>query len=199
MCGIVAYYGRSHGINKVLNALELLAYRAPDSSGLAVIDAAGKFAIRRAVGTAKQLREKLGADPLPPLRENGPQIVAGHGRWAMVGAVTENNTHPISDRSQTRIVCENGSHNASLMLRTMAEQEIWWQERGAEQPIHRTQNSTEVLACEWERIFIQLDEEMLLPHDQSFLRQMDKWEIEDKEERALRLAAWRLREGNAHA
>ena len=37
MCGIVSYFGPNDGVDRVLNALELLAYRAPDSSGLAVM------------------------------------------------------------------------------------------------------------------------------------------------------------------
>ena len=39
MCGIVSYFGPHDGVERVLNALELLTYRAPDSSGLAVLTA----------------------------------------------------------------------------------------------------------------------------------------------------------------
>ena len=63
MCGIVCYYGRSKGVDHVLDALDLLAYRAPDSSGIAVIGEDGRFSIRRAVGTSQQLREKLAEQP----------------------------------------------------------------------------------------------------------------------------------------
>ena len=59
MCGIVCFYGRSDGVNRVLNALDLLAYRAPDSSGIGVVGVDGQFSIRRAVGTSEQLRAKL--------------------------------------------------------------------------------------------------------------------------------------------
>ena len=58
------------------------------------------------------------------------QIVLGHGRWAMVGAVTDANAHPVLDHSGTRALCENGSHNASLMQGARAEQERWWRARG---------------------------------------------------------------------
>ena len=59
MCGIVCFYGQSGGVTHVLDALELLAYRAPDSSGIAVIGEDEHFALRRAVGTGEQLREKI--------------------------------------------------------------------------------------------------------------------------------------------
>ena len=80
------------------------------------------------------------------------QVVLGHGRWAMVGAVTEANTHPILDRSRSRAVCENGSHNAAAMLRLRAEQAAWWRARGVaeDEPVHRTENTTEVISYEWE-------------------------------------------------
>ena len=42
MCGIVSYFGPHDGVERVLNALELLTYRAPDSSGLAVLAADGQ-------------------------------------------------------------------------------------------------------------------------------------------------------------
>ena len=116
MCGIVCFYGRSEGVNRVLNALDLLAYRAPDSSGIAVIGEDGQFSVRRAVGTSEQLRAELAEQPLPALRPGDVQVVMGHGRWAMVGAVNETNAHPLSDRSRDRVVCENGSHNTTLSL-----------------------------------------------------------------------------------
>ncbi|MFQ5434381.1 MAG: hypothetical protein ACE5FD_05840, partial [Anaerolineae bacterium] len=120
---------------------------------------------------------------------------------AMVGAVTAENTHPISDRSQARVACENGSHNATLMLEMMAEQAQWWHARGvpATEAVHRTQNTTEVLTYEWERMATLLDESALPAGSAEFVEKLDEWAVTDVEERALRLAMWRLREGNAHA
>jgi glucosamine 6-phosphate synthetase-like amidotransferase/phosphosugar isomerase protein len=201
MCGIVSYFGPRDGVEKVLNALELLTYRAPDSSGIAVLSDSGEFAVRRAVGTAVQLKSAIAKDPLPPLRQSDMQIVVGHGRWAMVGAVTETNTHPISDRGLSRLVCENGSHNPSLMLGGLEEQEKWWRARGvpASEPVHRTQNTTEILAYEWERIAYMLAEGSVPPPYEAFLDRLAGSGIVDVEEQALRLAVWRLRHGNAHA
>ncbi len=201
MCGIVSYFGPNDGVECVLNALELLTYRAPDSSGLAVLAADGELAIRRAVGTAVHLKNAIAANPLPPLRQSEMQIVVGHGRWAMVGAVTIENTHPISDRSRAHVACENGSHNASLMLEKMADQAQWWRARGipADEPVHRTQNTTEVLTYEWERMALLLAEDNLPAGSSEFVERLDEWAVTDAEERALRLAIWRLREGNAHA
>gem|GEM_PF-1261630 len=374
MCGIVTFWGQFDGVSHVLEALHLLQYRAPDSSGVATLRAGGTFALRRSVGTPRRLLELLAADPLysvptvddeavasllsrqgldltpgdlrscaghraaalyranplytglgdrgapapppgcpetlsrqmhqvlaagngcaspdfdpdpvthtqrllgahiaarlpldPTLREilntallarvpagsyagwaeawaeeiatrvpgqafavaarhfqeNFPglapllpdaawervggltaralgQMVMGHGRWAMVGAVTADNAHPFLDRSCTRAVCENGSHNARVMLGLRADQEAWWHDHGvpAGTPAHRSQNTTEVIAYEWERIRAQLAAGTPPPDSAAFLDALDDWEIGNEEERALRLALWRVREGNAHA
>lgn len=139
------------------------------------------------------------------------QIVVGHGRWAMVGAVSEANAHPLSDRSGTRIVCENGSHNATSMLGAMAEQAAWWRQRGLPpgEPVHRSENTTEVIACEWERAAIQIAElerpdgrsegDDLDAVDRQHLASLRAHGIDDPEEQALRLALRRLSQGNAHA
>jgi glutamine---fructose-6-phosphate transaminase (isomerizing) len=206
MCGIVTYVGPKNGVRRVLDALALLAYRAPDASGVAVLAKsghfdrlnAGRFAIRRVVGDSQQLQVELARNPLPLA---ATPIVMGHGRWAMVGANSVTNAHPLSDRSQTRLVVENGSHNASLMLNVRAAQATWWRQRGlpATEPVHRSTNTTEVIAFEWERLAHQLANEQPPAGSADFLARLDQNGITDSEERALRLALWRLRQGNAHA
>jgi glucosamine 6-phosphate synthetase-like amidotransferase/phosphosugar isomerase protein len=202
MCGIVTYLGPDDGVRRVLDALTLLTYRAPDATGIAVLDDSGddgngRFAIRRVVGDSQQLQAELLLNPLPPTTS---PIVVGHGRWAMVGANSITNAHPLTDRSRTRLVVENGSHNASLMLSARAEQTAWWHQRGLppHEPIHRSTNTTEVIAYEWERLAHQLANGQP-PDRNAFLDRLDQNAITDPEERALRLALWRLREGNGHA
>ncbi|MGB7873969.1 MAG: hypothetical protein WBL25_06265 [Anaerolineales bacterium] len=296
MCGIICYFGQTQGVNRILDALQLLEYRAPDSSGIAVIDEYGNYSVRRSVGTVRRLIQKISAEPLyasgdkgDPARQafrlvgahvasradldanlmealtsalhervpngsdkswrqawaeevnlNAPggafavalrhfqetfpglseqleeadwerfggltaramsQIVIGHGRWAMVGAVTEANAHPFLDRGRTRVVCENGSHNASLLLGIREGQERWWRARGLpeSQPVHRSQNTTEVIVYEWERAVLQIKENELNRDDLEYIELLKAQSIDDLEEQALRLTLRRLRSGNAHA
>ena len=64
MCGIICYFGHTQGTNHILNALKLLEYRAPDSSGLAVINGNVFYSLRRSVGTVDQLIEKIATNPI---------------------------------------------------------------------------------------------------------------------------------------
>jgi glucosamine 6-phosphate synthetase-like amidotransferase/phosphosugar isomerase protein len=365
MCGVVSFFGQSDGLIRILEALHLLEYRAPDSSGVATLTGpAGQFAVRRAVGATRRLVETLAVQPLhrgnvsavipsktgrdcspaagytlldlyhsdlqvgmgdrgtadcvplapeqcgfsaqlcqnlqktgalaspdfdidavrhafrltaahvasragldsdwrraldaalqsrlpgvypdwqtawaaemavnmpgqafavavrqfqqtfPGLAETladgewervggltalaMAHIIVGHGRWAMVGAVTETNAHPITDHSQTRTVCENGSHNASLMLKFRDEQAAWWRARGlpAGESAHRTENTSEVVVYEWERAFHQITEQTMDDESAQFVIDLVEWGVVNPDEQALRLAMWRLTPGNTHA
>lgn len=129
------------------------------------------------------------------------QVVLGHGRWAMVGAVTETNSHPFLDRKCARAICENGSHNAKLLLHLRNEQEAWWLQRGIQpgEPVHRSENTTEVVVYEWERVFLQLQAGEIEASERGFLESLIERGILDAEEQALRIALHRLTPGNTHA
>jgi glucosamine 6-phosphate synthetase-like amidotransferase/phosphosugar isomerase protein len=119
----------------------------------------------------------------------------------MVGEVTEANAHPFVDRSGTRAVCENGSHNASRLLTLRRQQENWWRGRGLSEgePVHRSENTTEVLVYEWERTVHRILEDKIDAEEGGFIDQLVEWGVADVEEQALRLTLRRVRPGTAHA
>ncbi|MGB0793013.1 MAG: glutamine--fructose-6-phosphate transaminase (isomerizing) [Opitutales bacterium] len=86
MCGIVGYIGRDRAGSVMLDGLKRLEYRGYDSSGVAVLTAAGIQATRR-TGRVKELEAALG-DAL------GGTLGISHTRWATHGDVTEANAHP---------------------------------------------------------------------------------------------------------
>ncbi len=84
MCGIVAYLGREQAAPILINGLKKLEYRGYDSAGIAVLDNASLFVVRRE-GSVDRLE---GAQTL---RGNAG---IGHTRWATHGAPSERNAHP---------------------------------------------------------------------------------------------------------
>ena len=74
MCGIICYFGQTQGVIHILEALRLLEYRAPDSSGLAVITEEGAYSVRRSVGTAHQLIAELAHKPVYPNEKSNLEI-----------------------------------------------------------------------------------------------------------------------------
>lgn len=88
MCGIVGALASRDIVPILIEGLRRLEYRGYDSTGVAVLDAGSKLALRRAVGKVVKLEEKLGTQPVM-----GPIGIA-HSRWATHGGVTEANAHP---------------------------------------------------------------------------------------------------------
>ena len=88
MCGIVGGIAERDLVPVLMEGLRRLEYRGYDSAGIAVLDAAGKLARRRAVGKVRALAGQLEKAPLA-----GRTGIA-HTRWATHGAPHEKNAHP---------------------------------------------------------------------------------------------------------
>jgi glucosamine--fructose-6-phosphate aminotransferase (isomerizing) len=98
MCGIVGYWNNQENAFPILiDSLKKLEYRGYDSFGFATIKES-KLCVERQVG-------KVSCTKCNDLPGN---IGIGHTRWATHGKVTETNTHPHRDCTNTIAVVHNG-------------------------------------------------------------------------------------------
>ncbi|TXH03038.1 MAG: glutamine--fructose-6-phosphate transaminase (isomerizing) [Nevskiaceae bacterium] len=88
MCGIVGAVAQREVTPILVEGLRRLEYRGYDSAGVAVIDAARKLQLTRAVGKVSQLAEALATQP------RGGHTGIAHTRWATHGVPAERNSHP---------------------------------------------------------------------------------------------------------
>jgi glutamine---fructose-6-phosphate transaminase (isomerizing) len=105
MCGIVGYVGQRPACEVVMDALRRMEYRGYDSSGIAVVDGAGKLTVCRRAGRLANLEAALA--------EMAPASLAGttglgHTRWATHGRPTDRNAHPHRDAAGKIAVVHNG-------------------------------------------------------------------------------------------
>ena len=63
MCGIIGYVGKESAVPVLLDGLRRLEYRGYDSSGVAVMNGAGKIAVRKCSGRLQNLRDLVGKHP----------------------------------------------------------------------------------------------------------------------------------------
>jgi len=112
MCGIVGYAGGREAADIVLGGLRRLEYRGYDSTGLAMLDAAGRLQVRRRAGRLVNLEKELAEAPV-----SGSTGI-GHTRWATHGGPTDANAHPHVDCSGEIAVIHNGIIENFATLRT---------------------------------------------------------------------------------
>jgi len=102
MCGIMGYVGQKPAAPVLLDGLQRLEYRGYDSAGIAVLNAEGVLAVRRAVGKLSVLASQVNSAP--------PEGVLGigHTRWATHGKPSTENAHPHTDCTGQVVVIHNG-------------------------------------------------------------------------------------------
>ena len=131
MCGIVGYVGGQQATPILLEGLQRLEYRGYDSAGIAVLDRAGKIAVRKSAGKLVNL--------VGVIADDGPigSVGIGHTRWATHGRPNDSNAHPHGDCQGEISVVHNGiiENYAELRAELLA---------GGHQ--FRSETDTEVLA-----------------------------------------------------
>ncbi len=103
MCGIVAYIGKGHCRDYIINGLERLEYRGYDSAGFVFIDKNHKhFNSFKKIGKISNLKKELS------LFEHDGFVGIGHTRWATHGVVDEVNAHPHFNCKKNIALVHNG-------------------------------------------------------------------------------------------
>ena len=111
MCGIIGYVGSQAAGPILLEGLHRLEYRGYDSSGIAVLNQAGVFAVHKRAGKLADLTASIEEPP-------DGCIGLGHTRWATHGAVTDRNAHPHASNAGDVVVVHNGIVENFRELRT---------------------------------------------------------------------------------
>ncbi len=98
MCGIVGYWNnQKNALPILIDSLKKLEYRGYDSFGFVTISDS-KLYVERQIGKVSSVKCR----DLPGI------VGIGHTRWATHGKVTETNTHPHRDCTNTIAVVHNG-------------------------------------------------------------------------------------------
>ncbi|HEX8910707.1 MAG TPA: glutamine--fructose-6-phosphate transaminase (isomerizing) [Humisphaera sp.] len=157
MCGIIAYVGRKSVQPLLVEGLKRLEYRGYDSSGVAVLDAAGAVHVRRAVGRISVLEDRLtGSLALPPAT-----LGLAHTRWATHGPPTEANAHPHADSAGRVVLVHNGIiENYAAIKQLLVEKGHAF----------KSQTDTEVLAVLVGDLYAAIKEQNHLPAGTSVLQ-----------------------------
>lgn len=98
MCGIVGAVAQRDVANILVEGLRRLEYRGYDSSGITVIDSAGKFQRVRRLGKVTELASAIESSPML----GGTGIA--HTRWATHGEPSERNAHPHISNNKIAVV-----------------------------------------------------------------------------------------------
>ncbi len=101
MCGIVAYVGKMHAQDIIIQGLQKLEYRGYDSSGICVFNN-NKLNVAKKQGKLVNLINHLAENTIQG------NIGIGHTRWATHGVPSDINAHPHISNNKTIAVVHNG-------------------------------------------------------------------------------------------
>jgi glucosamine--fructose-6-phosphate aminotransferase (isomerizing) len=119
MCGIVGTVGAEGGVlHDTVERLASMEYRGYDSYGLACLDADGRIAVRKDVGSVGRAAQ---AGRFDDMAES--LLAVAHTRWATHGGVTAANAHPHLSDDATVAVVHNGVIKNYQELRRRLEAE----------------------------------------------------------------------------